>query len=859
MTALPSGEVTFLFTDVEGSTRVLRALGPDYAGVLETQRELIRAAVEQHHGVVVDCEGDAVFAAFGSAVDAVAATLRAQAALSGYAWPGDSAVAVRMGLHTGPAAPVNGRYVAVAVHQAARVSAVAHGGQVTASAAAASAARPLPASVSFVDLGRYRLKDFDVAEPIYQLSHPSLRREFPVLRARRQATDNLPLQRTSFVGRESALAELRELLVANRLVTVVGAGGAGKSRLAVELGLALKRDYAPDGPWLVELASVREPAHVVELVAACVGVTPEPGRPLLGVLGEQLRSRRILLLIDNCEHLLDAVAALVDSLLSTTADVAVVATSREPLSLPGETVWHLPPLTTPRADGDVRLQDAATVAAVRLFVDRVAQSRPGFSLTAENLPAVAQICRRLEGIPLALELAAARSAVVSPAEVAARLERSFDVLGSTRGGPEHHQTLRAAIGWSVDLLAEAERYFFEQLSVFRGGFTIDAAAAVCAASGSIDALAVTGALAAKSLLVTDELDAATRLRMLEPVRQFAAEALTERGATPAVQRRHLEWCARFVVAERGDNFDSADIAQDADNVRAALDFSITADPVMGLEIATTVFPFWLRGHIEEGRRYLGQLVAAAGGVELPVRNLALINLGALDARVGDRHTARGHFTEALQLAAAGGDVANEVMACYFLTPLEEDAATATALAERALAAARLTDNPRLHSRAALVRGDLALSTGDLASADTWLLAAAAAAERSAEARAIGFTAMSLAALAVARSELSTAAAELLRALRIAVDLDLDVDAVVCVYAAAGLAARCGEDRAAARLARAARLAGRRMGVVVAGLFTTEDPVVASLETGDEDDGVDVPLSAAVASAEHTLTTLSARE
>ena len=411
---LPHGQVTFLFTDIEGSTRLNRELGPAYPDVLRQYHELISTEVSGHRGVLLQTEGDGCFAAFSDASEAVRAAVSSQLGLSQRGpRPGGEALKVRMGMHTGTAFPVDGQYTALAVHRAARISAAANGGQIVCSSVTALEARLEDTEeLSVADLGPYILKDFPEAEHILQVLHPQLPAEFPSLRATSPRLHNLPLQRTSFIGRERDMREVKKLIDTDALVTIVGSGGGGKTRLAIEVAGLIAAQFA-DGAWLVELAGMTDPSLVAGAFARALGLSVDADRDSLDGLCEVLAPKQLLVLLDNCEHLLDACAELADRLLSSCPGIRILATSRERVGIPAEVVWRIPSMGVPAA-GAFSTLELAEHDAVQLFVARASHTYPQFVLNADNGPAVAEICRRLDGIPLAIELAAGARGISSP-------------------------------------------------------------------------------------------------------------------------------------------------------------------------------------------------------------------------------------------------------------------------------------------------------------------------------------------------------------------------------------------------------------------------------------------------------------
>jgi predicted ATPase/class 3 adenylate cyclase len=540
---LPAGTVTFLLTDIEGSTRLWESVPEAMEAALERHNRLLAGVIEGHGGVVVTSrgEGDSFFAVFPSAVAAVEAAGACQLALAGEAWPAGAALRVRMGLHSGEAHVQEGDYVDHApINRCARVKAAAHGGQVLVTKTTRDlVAGRLGGGLGLKRLGEFRLRD--LAEPglIYQLTHADLPADFPPLKTIH--VGNLPLPVSSFIGREKELEQTAAALGEARVVTLTGPGGVGKTRLALQAaGQELSR--FGDGGWLCELAPIRDPAGVDDAVAAVFSLAARAGQSTRQALVEFLRSKQLLLVLDNCEHLLEAAAALAGVLARSCERLVLLATSREALGIEGERLVPVPPLRVPGAGADL----AATIEAeaVRLFAERAAAVKPGFRVTAENAAAVAAVVRQLDGIALAIELAAARAPAMTPAELARRLERSFAVLAAgRRGAAEHHQTLRATIDWSFELLTGLEQALLARLAVFAGGCTLEAAEAVCDGEG-IDPDAVfelLAALVARSLVVAEEHGPQTRYRLLETIRQYGEERLNQVGEAEQWRARHADY------------------------------------------------------------------------------------------------------------------------------------------------------------------------------------------------------------------------------------------------------------------------------------------------------------------------------
>ncbi len=458
MPSLPTGTVTFLFTDIEGSTTLLQRLGDRrYAEVLAEHQRLVRDAFAKGNGQEIDTQGDAFLVAFSRARDAVATAVAAQQALMKHPWTDGASLRVRMGLHTGEPVGATDRYVGLDVHRAARICSAGHGGQILLSDAVSGlAARDLPPGVSLRDLGTHRLKDLREPEHLFQVMHPDLPTDFPPLKSLDALPNNLPRQLTSFVGRDREMAEVKKLLATTCLVTLTGAGGSGKTRLALHVATDVLERY-PDGVWLAQLAPLSEPALVPKAVASALDIPEQPARLLTDTVVDYLRSRSLLLLLDNCEHLLQACADLANVLLQACPNLCILATSREALGIAGELTYRVPSLSLPDLKRLPSPESLTQYEAVRLFVERAAFSKPGFQITSSNAAAVAQVAHRLDGIPLAIELAAARVKALPVDVIAARLDDQFRLLtGGSRTGLPRHQTLRATLDWSYNWLSEQE-------------------------------------------------------------------------------------------------------------------------------------------------------------------------------------------------------------------------------------------------------------------------------------------------------------------------------------------------------------------------------------------------------------------
>ncbi len=671
--ALSADTLAFLFTDIEGSTGLWERQPEAMREALARHDALLRETVETRGGRVFKTMGDAVCAAFPTATDALSAALAAQLALQAQEWGDLGPLRVRMALHVGAAETRNGDYAGSALNRVARLLSIGHGGQTLVSQTAHDLVQDaLPEGVALRDLGLHSLRDLQQPVQVYQVVHPALPADFPPLKSLDVLPTNLPSQLTSFIGREREMAEVKRLLAGTRMLTLTGAGGSGKTRLALQVAAELLEEYA-DGVWLVELATLAEDALVPQAVATVLGVREQPGRPLTETLVEHLKSRKTLLILDNCEHLLEGCVALASRLLPACAGVKILATSREALNATGEASWLVPPLTAP--DPRVLPQGPAEMVgalgryeAVRLFLDRAALARADFTLNEKNAAPLAQVCHRLDGIPLAIELAAARVKAMSLEQIAARLDDRFRLLtGGSRMLLPRHQTLRATIDWSYDLLEDVEKRLLRRLSVFAGGWTLDAAEAVCAGDGieSWEVLDLQSHLVDKSLVMVEEgAGGEIRYRLLGTIRQYARDRLVEASEAGAVRSRHLDW---FVgVAERAAPelrgaeqalwFDR--LEQEHDNFRAALEWSQTVEggAEAGLRLAGTLYRFWyVRGYLTEGRQWLDPALAASTGASRAARARALHGGGYLAWGQGDVTRARPLLVESLALYRELGD------------------------------------------------------------------------------------------------------------------------------------------------------------------------------------------------------------
>lgn len=719
-TTPPTGTVTFLFTDIEGSTRLWEKDPAGMEKALADHDAILRAVIESHAGHIFKTIGDAFCTAFSTPSDALAAAIEAQRRLESIAREARSALHVRMALHTGQPEHRDGDYFGRDLNRIARLVSIGHGGQVLVSGLTRDlVADDVPESVEFLDLGEHQLRDLDRPERVFQLLHDDLPRDFPPLESPSPLRHNLPRRLTRFVGRERDIEAVKALVEQHRMVTLTGLGGTGKTRLATRVARGLL-DQFDDGVWLVELGAVTDPARVPQAVASAVGVREAGGRPLIETLAEGLKSKRILLVIDNCEQVAEACAELAVLLLQASRDLRILATSRENLGTEGEQVWRVPVLSTPNPD-ELSSADVDVVQAfdaVQLFVDRARLARSDFAVTEDNALTVASLCHGLDGIPLAIELAAARMAVLSAEEIANRLDDRFRLLHGSRAKGARHDTLEATIEWSYELLEPDEQALFRALSVFAGGWTLSAAESVCKpAANVIDSLT---ALVDKSLvLVERELAGESRYRMLETTREYAAQRLRQTDEATTVHDRHLSWFAGLTErAEDGlSGHDTADwmdrLRADNDNLRAALEWSLAHEQsaLSALRMVGTLWRFWLRsGALTEGIEWASRAVATSSTTNSRDRGKALYGLSSLLFFHGALERSREVADEALALGEDEADpvITVRALAAQGRIDVTEGALdTAIERHERGLAMARAFDEAWARRAVSLLLSNLA--------------------------------------------------------------------------------------------------------------------------------------------------------
>ncbi len=686
---LPTGTVTFLFTDIQGSTQLWQQYPDAMPEALRRHHEILRQAIEAHGGYVFQIIGDAFCAAFHTALGGLQAALDAQRQLRDQAWGETGAIRVRMALHSGVADVRAGEYTSgeyvsgLTLSRAARLLSAGHGGQVLLSLSTSELVRDhLPPDVELRDLGSQRLKDLVRPEYIFQSITPDLPAEFPALKTLDIRPHNLPTQLTSFVGREHEMAEIQDVLLhivpATRLLTLTGPGGTGKTRLALQVTAELIDEF-PDGAWFVDLSALTNPGLVPGAAAAAMGLRDVPWRPLEELLADYLRAKKLLLVLDNCEHLVEACARLAQTLLQAGPEVKILATSREPIAIPGEVLYRVPRLSLPDLYTFPEAEALSHSEAARLFVERAAVARPGFTATRGNSSAIVQICTRLDGIPLAIELAAARLRAFSIEQIAERIEDRFRLLtGGSRTSLPRQQTLRALIDWSYNLLTDEERGFFQRLAVFSGGWTLEAAEATCTGEGveTWDVFELLARLVDRSLVLVDDTEGPSRYRLLETILQYASEALQSSGRQAYWRSRHLETYLNLAEEAEPELKSSQDIIwiarleQEHDNLRLALETARrNGDTKTTLRLGRALYYFWYRrGHIQEGMQYLKMAVELPDSPQYPLELAGLLQgLGLFHWLNGEFPDALETLQQALDLSKSLGDPARsiQVLILYF--------------------------------------------------------------------------------------------------------------------------------------------------------------------------------------------------
>jgi predicted ATPase/class 3 adenylate cyclase len=671
---IPSGTITFLFTDIEGSTRLWEQHPAQMQIALSRHDTLLKQAIEQNNGYVFKTVGDAFCAAFSTAKAALLSTISIQQALATEPWPAEiGQIRVRMGLHTGVAQEREGDYFGQTLNRVARLQGVAYGGQVLLSGVTRDLVSSLlPDGCSLLDLGEHRLKDLGNPEQLSQLIIPGLPSEFPPLKTIGKYPNNLPLPTTSFIGRKIEIGEVKELFEFSRMVTLVGVGGTGKTRLSQAVAHEMLTGYK-DGVWLVELAPLTDHTLVTQAVAQVLKVNEKPGQPLLTTLLEKLKTSQSLLLLDNCEHLIGSCAKLSAELLANCPNLKILATSREGLSVRGERLYQVPSLEVPPAGSQTQPlsspENLTKYEAVRLFVERTQAVSAQFQLNERNGKAVGEICRRLDGIPLALELAAVRVKALPVEQLAVRLKDRFRLLtGGNRTDLPRQQTLRALIDWSYDLLNAQEQVLWQRLSVFAGGWTLEAAEQVCNGEPleEWEVLDLFSQLVEKSLVVVEEEESGeTRYRMLETIRQYGWEKLLELGdiEVQKVQAHYADYFLilaeelqpKLVSEEHIAALEQLD--SEYDNLRAGLEWAISrGDCSIALKMCTALGRFWgIRGYWSEGREYLTKGLELAVDSQTIEKAKVLSLVGSIAIDQGEIPVSQRYFEESLGIFREIGD------------------------------------------------------------------------------------------------------------------------------------------------------------------------------------------------------------
>jgi predicted ATPase/class 3 adenylate cyclase len=663
---LPTGTVTFYFSDIEGSTRLIQQLGDRYPDVLLAHHTIQRQALAANGGHELRTEGDSFFIVFDGALGACAGAAAVQKALSEYHWPDGGPVRVRIGLHTGEATLVGNEYLGLEVHRAARIASAAHGGQVLISEATRTLVdHALPPEMTIKDLGVHRLKDLARAERLFQLNIDGLAADFPPLRTLETTPNNLPTQMTSFIGRDDQVRDAKRLLARARLLTLTGPGGTGKTRLSLQIAADVM-DQFPDGVFFVALAAVADPELVPSAIAQALSLTTAGSRRPLEALIDYLHDKRTLLVLDNFEQLLPA-ARITTELLEASPDLRLLVSSRAVLHVYGEQEFPVPPLALPDLSDLPGLSALSQYEAVRLFIERAVAVKPDFQATNENAPAIAGICERVDGLPLAIELAAARINLFSPQALLARLATSLSALGTgARDRPSRQQTLRNAILWSYELLDQGQRRLLARFSVFARGGSLEQVDAVCGPAAEIgaDVVDALDQLADQSLIRRLPDFSEPRFLMLQTIREFAAEKLEQSDEAAAVRDRHVQAFIALAEQTQPHLFGSQRKAwldrleMEHDNFRAALDWTVASrDARNAMKLSADLWRFWqMRGHLHEGRARMAQVLAMPTSRDYPPeRLLALEAAGGLAYWQADMKAAATFYDECLELTRQLGD------------------------------------------------------------------------------------------------------------------------------------------------------------------------------------------------------------
>lgn len=679
MTEVPSGTVSFLFTDIEGSTKIAQEYPEEMPSLLARHHQILNESIEAQNGFVFRIVGDSFSAAFHTAGDALKAALEAQRKLQNEPWS-PAPIKVRMGMHTGTARlkdDAHGAfyegYQTLALTQ--RIMSVGHGGQILLSQTMYDLLKDKTYNeLELRDMGEQRLKDIFQPQHLYQVVAPDLLSDFPPLTTIEILNHNLPSQLTSFIGRERELDEARKLLASTRILTFIGPGGTGKTRLSLQVAAEQLSEFK-DGVWLIELAPLVNSTYIVSTIASTFKLREAQGIPLIETITNYLRSKQLLLILDNCEHLIEACAKVSDELLHNCPSLKVITSSREALGINGETVYRVPSLSLPEIGTSVT--SLLDCEATRLFTERAVKVNAQYSLTKDNAPYVTQICERLDGIPLAIELAAARVKLFTPQQIAERLNDRFKLLtGGSRTALPRQQTLRALIDWSYQTLNETEQYAFRQLAVFQGGWTFEAAESVV---GEMEAMDGLSGLVNKSLVNVEEQDGEFRYRYLETIRQYAMEKLLESDETVDARNHHLTFFMKY-ARNAEEHFVTAQrplwvnrLEMEHDNIRSALGWALESDPKSALQMVCSLAGFWLsRSYLTEGDHWCQAAIARAEALSTAGPNLdstrsqAYSALAMLSINHGDHHTGQTAARKSVALARKLDDPLQLARALHFL-------------------------------------------------------------------------------------------------------------------------------------------------------------------------------------------------
>ncbi len=808
----PTGTVTFLFSDIEGSTRLLHAIGPlRYEDMLGQHCQLLRAAFAQHAGFEVDTAGDSFFIAFTGARDAAKAAIEAQLALASQAWPDDERIRVRIGIHTCEATPTGSGYIGIGVHLTARICAAGCGEQILLSQSTRDLLED-DSGVACLDLGPHQLKDFPRAQRIYQVVDSRLPREFPPLRAVGPRLGNLPTPPTALLGRESELAAICALArrADVRVVTLTGPAGTGKTRLALQAATELGREFS-SGAFVVMLQAIHDPALLLPAIAQTLGVRQAAGQSLAAYLAP----KEILFLCDNFEQIIGG-ASLLAELLAEAPRVKVIATSREALRIGGERVFPLSPLALPNPRRDRAVADLAVCPSVRLFVERAQSVQPEFQLDDGNAATIAALCVRLDGLPLAIELAAARVPLLSPDAILARLDQRLKLLtGGARDSAPRQQTLRSTIAWGHDLLEPAERKLFARLAVFAGGFSLEAAESVCDAD-----LETLAALVNRSMVRRE----GARFSMLETIREFALEQLQAGGENEQIAQQHADYFE--ALAERAylrrwhhEKEGLDELEREHDNLRATLDWLQRRDKHRALRLAGALGWFWhLRSHFSEGRRRLAEVLSET----LPDdewRARALSGAGELAAWAGDLAAARPLSEQAAAIWRLHGNT--QEVACSLIELgwgcFYAGDGAARGVMEEGFELQKTVGDPLLVNRARIGLLQVLVGLGELEIVESMAHEALAAAQQTRDLRSEHFAVHFLADCPLLRGDGAAALPLYRRALSLAVEIGDRAETAMEIHGIAMAVAGCGYPSRALRLAGAAEAEFAALAIDITGI------------------------------------------